>query len=321
MNCMYLKYQQLIWIVLFTAFTVGLKAQPPIDIGKETEIKKEYTNQLEFWEDSVATFSNDLQKKIMEDERLEVCYAMIPILVKALKQENAFSYPFDNLEFISKIYAPDSTFRILTWFVRLDDVGYKYFGTLQMNDESKQLLPFFHEQEPIENLVKETLPLNKWYGAMYYNVTKVSYDKKDYYMLYGWDGNNLLTHKKVLDVLHFKEGKPVLGAPIIEYESAMQQGTFNRVFLEYNKGATVNLNYDDELKMIVFDHIVPEDGKSFGMYPTYIPDGTYEALRFEKGVWRYVEKVFHQTQDEAPIPAPLFKDKGPLPVELPKNNN
>jgi len=302
------------------AFAAGLKAQPPIEIGEETEVEKTFVSQLEFWEDSVATFSNDLQKKITEDERLETCYAMIPILVKALKQDNSFSYPFDNLEFISKTYAPDSTFRMLTWLIRLDEVGYRYFGTLQMNNDDNQLFPLFHIQEPIVNLVKETLPLNKWYGAIYYNITKESYQQKDYYMLYGWDGNNLLSHKKVLDVLHFEEGKPVLGAPIIEYESDMQQGTFNRIFLEYNKGATVNLNYDDDLKMIVFDHIVPEDGKSIGMYPTYIPDGTYEALKFENGKWEYVEKVFHQTQDEAPIPAPLFKDKGPLPVELPKNN-
>jgi len=317
---MFLKYQQLIWIVLLVAYSALLTAQPPIDIGKETEVEKMAVSQLEFWEDSVATFSNDLQKKITQDERIEACYSMIPILVQALKQDNSFSYPFDDLEFISKAYAPDSTFRMLTWLVRLDDVGYKYFGTLQLNNAENQLFPLFHEQEPIENIMKETLPLNKWYGAMYYNVTKVTYAQKDYYMLYGWDGNNLLSNKKVLDVLHFKEGKPVLGAPIIKYESKMQQGTFNRLFLEYNKGATVNLNYDSDLQMIVFDHLVPEDGKSFGMYPMYIPDGTYEALKFENGMWQYVEKVFHQTQDEAPIPAPLFKNKGDIPFDLPKNN-
>jgi len=316
---MHLTYLKLTLFLLFGSFFCGLKAQPPLEIGDETEKETIPVSQLEFWEDSVATFSDDLQKKITETERLKTCHSMIPVLAQALKQENSFSYPFDDLEFISKTYAPDSTFRILTWLVRLDEVGYKYFGTLQMNNTENQLFPLFHIQEPIDNLVKETLPLNKWYGAIYYNITKVSHEQKDYYMLYGWDGNNLLSHKKVLDVLHFEADKPVLGAPIIEYESMMQQGTFNRVFLEYNKGATVNLNYDEDLKMIVFDHIVPEDGKSFGMYPTYIPDGTYEALKFENGKWQYVEKVFHQTQDEAPIPAPLFKDKGDLPFELPKN--
>jgi len=307
-------------IFSFLIFSSAISvAQPVTEISNKTLDEDTIMTRLEFWEDSLTTFSNAIQKKVTENERLEACYNMIPVFVQALKEDDSFSYSFDDLEFISKTYAPDSTFRLLTWLVRLDEVGYRYFGTMQMNNENNDLFPLFHQQEPIENIMKATLNFKQWYGAIYYNITKVSHQQKDYYMLFGWDGNDMLSQKKVLDILHFEKGKPVLGAPIIEYKTPIQQGTFNRMFLEYNKEATVNLNYDADLDMIVFDHIVPEDGKSFGMYPTYLPDGSYEALKFTKGKWQYVEKVFHQKQDEAPIPAPLFKDKGPLPVELPKN--
>lgn len=318
----YCMIKKVFFVFIAVANFLIVSAQPPteIDTSKEGDTPIDtLENKLEFWEDSIATFSSDLQKKIIESERLDACYKMIPLFAQALKEPGSFEYPFDNLEFISKAYAPDNSFRIMTWLVRLDNAGYRYFGTLQMNNSENKLIPFYHIKKPIENLGKVTLGLDKWYGAIYYNVSKVSHNKTDYYMLYGWDGNDFLSNKKVLDVLYFEDGKPQLGAPIITYKSQMQQGVFNRMFLEYNSAATVNLNYDEDLEMIVYDHIGPEDGKSFGMYPTYIPDGTYEALKFENGIWQYVEKVFHETQDEAPIPSPLFKDKGPLPVELPKN--
>src|SRR5688500_15928245 len=36
-------------------------------------------------------------------------------LVRALQIKNSFFYPFDSVQGISKVYAPDSTFRIFTW--------------------------------------------------------------------------------------------------------------------------------------------------------------------------------------------------------------
>src|SRR5258708_45254 len=41
--------------------------------------------------------------------------------VKALKTSNSFYYPFDSLQTISKLYAPDSSFRIFTWQLVVSD--------------------------------------------------------------------------------------------------------------------------------------------------------------------------------------------------------
>jgi len=305
-----------IYFVCCCIFTTCLVyGQPPMEIGNTVPKENAY-NKIEFWEDSIATYTNDLQNKVIAEDRLLVNKKIIPLLVKALREPDSFSYPFDNLEYLAKAYAPDSTFRLLTWFVKLDNGESRYFGTIQLNNGNNDIIPFFQNKTEIIDIRNANLNPQKWYGAIYYNITKISDKKKDYYMLYGWDGGSFLSNKKILDVLYFEEDSIKLGAPIIQ--SKKGDKPINRLILEYKKEATVSINYDEVLEMIVYDHTIPEDGKSFGMYPTYIPDGSYEALKFKNGMWQYVEKVFHQTQDEAPINVPLFEDKGTPPGVEPK---
>jgi len=305
------------FVVCLMLITGLAYSQPPMDIGNAVPKEEQQYSKLEFWEDSIATYTHDLQNKVVDEDRLLTNKKIIPLLVKALREPGSFNYPFDNLEYLAKAYAPDSTFRLLTWFVKLDNGENRYFGAIQQNNENNKIVPFFQNKNDIVDIRNAKLNPEKWYGAIYYNITKVSDKKRDYYMLYGWDGGSFLSTKKILDVLYFEGDSIKLGAPIIQTKN--DEAPIHRLILEYKKEAAVTINYDDTLGMIVYDHIIPEDGKSFGMYPTYVPDGSYEALKFKKGTWQYVEKVFHQTQDEAPITVPLFEDKGPLPVSFPKN--
>jgi len=308
-----LTFMRILSIVVFTLMVCFAYGQPPIEIGN-TVPKENHYSKIEFLEDSIVTFTNDLQNKVIAEDRLAVNKSIIPLFVKALREPGSFNYPFDNLEYIAKTYAPDSTFRMFTWFVKLDNGESRYFGAIQQNDEENKIIPFFQNKTEITDIRNAKLNPQKWYGAIYYNITKVSDKQRNYYMLYGWDGGSFLSTKKILDVLYFDEDSIKLGAPIIESKRGKEP--ISRLILEYKKEAAVSINFDEELQMIVYDHIIPEDGKSFGMYPTYIPDGSYEALQFKNGMWQYVEKVFHQTQDEAPITAPLFEDKGPPPVDI-----
>jgi len=296
----------------------GAVAQPTTDIGPQTN--ETNLDALQAYEDSLFNIAASIKDKLLFQDRLIACYDFIPVFVNSLKEPGSFDYDFPNLDFISTVYAPDSTFRIMTWLVKVDESSHRYFGTLQMNDEELKMYPFFDIAEPIENLWNSQLDLNKWYGCIYYNIVKKTHGDKDIYVMLGWDGNNLFSKKKILDVLSFENGTPKLGLPIVQMKRE-GQGTryYHRAIFEYKSNATVTVNYDEELGMFIWDHLVPEDGKAFGIYATYIPDGTYEALQFEKGKLKYVEKVFHQTQDEPPIPRPLFEDKGDIPVQLPKN--
>jgi len=303
--------------ILFSATLIF--AQPKTEISYQSnEVELDV---MQAYEDTLFNLAAGIKEKILFEERLAACYDFIPMVVTALKEPNSFYYDFSNLEFISNVYAPDSTFRIMTWMMKINENNFRYFGALQLNSPDLKMYPFFDLAEPIDDLWRGTLPLTKWYGCIYYNIVKQSYKGKDAYVLFGWDGNNLFSKKKIVDVLSVnKEGQPTLGMPIFELErDGKGVNTYNRAIFEYKSNATVTVNFDEDLDMIVFDHLVPEDGKAFGLYATYIPDGTYEAMQFEKGKFKYVEKVFHQTQDQPPMPKPLFEDKGEIPVSLPGN--
>jgi hypothetical protein len=62
--------------------------------------------------------------------------------------------------------------------------------------------------------------------------------------------------------------------------------------------------------MIVFDHLTSESSEPQKRF-TLIPDGDYEAFKWQNGKWVHVNKLFNQTlQDgQAPRPQPLDKDK------------
>ena len=57
------------------------------------------------------------------------------------------------------------------------------------------------------------------------------------------------------------------------------------------------MNYDPDLDMIVFDHLISETDEP-EKKNTYIPDGTYEGFKWQNGQWLHVDKIFDfQLQD------------------------
>jgi hypothetical protein len=133
--------------------------------------------------------------------------------VRSLKTEGSFNYPFDSLTRISILYPADRSFRIFNWQLPLTSGTQRYFGTIQMNTKKGlQLFPLYDYSDRIKN-PEDTVTNNEhWYGALYYKIMQVKSRGKNYYMLFGWDGNNMTSNKKVLEVLSFnKEHEVVFG--------------------------------------------------------------------------------------------------------------
>ena len=53
----------------------------------------------------------------------------------------------------------------------------------------------------------------------------------------------------------------------------------------------MSLKYNNELKMIVFDHLSPFESRYQGVYQFYGPDFSYDGLEFNKGIWRLISDV------------------------------
>ncbi len=324
-----LLMQQLISLCILLLALASQAQQKPVSntskLPQRPTLSKHDLKQIKAIEDTLKSLSYITLNDSTDEGRKKACYTMIPTLVRALKITNSFYYPFDSVVSISKVYPPDSTFRILTWQMQ-QRTSFRYYGVMQMRSGEMKIFPLVDNSDTMQHQTQQILGKNNWYGCLYYNILLHIVNKKKYYTLFGYERGDFLTKRKILEVLTFNEEKePVFGAPLFlkhEGDSAkpMRTDTFNRYFIEYKWKANPTMNYDKKLDLIVFDHLVPPRDIARDTYFTYVQDGTYEGFKWVNNHWVWLEKVFTFSIDEndnPPIPSPLFGTPHKQP-ELPK---
>jgi hypothetical protein len=261
-------------------------------------------------EDSLKLLSAQIMGGITSADRLKADSSFTKMFVRALKINNSFYYPFDSLISISKLSPPDSSFKIFTWQLIVNDNVTRQHGAIQTktNDGSLNLLPLIDKSDVIAN-VADTIGNNyNWIGAIYYQVIEKQVDGKTCYTLLGYDENSIRSNKKIIEVLTFKNGRPVFGGPYFNFNGNIAGSRF---VLEYKKNASPRLTYDKDMDMIIYEHLISETGEPQKKF-TYIPDGDYEGLQWKNGKWHHIEKIFTQQlkEGEAPVPNPIRDEKG-----------
>ncbi|MEY4886382.1 MAG: hypothetical protein RL151_1691, partial [Bacteroidota bacterium] len=89
------------FLIIFVLFTQGIQAQ---------------------WrEDSLKVIAQRILTGKDAAERFRADSAFTRMLVRALSTPHSFRHPFDSLQNISRVYAPDSSFRMFTWQVIRDE--------------------------------------------------------------------------------------------------------------------------------------------------------------------------------------------------------
>lgn len=218
------------------------------------------------------------------NERITSCYYFIQTLKEALKVPNSFYYDFTSLKTVSALRPDDDKFRIFTWNLILDSGKYMYFGAIQMNtSDSLILFGLYDSSDYNRDLIYGQFDNRHWVGALYYQIHHYKWKKEDYYIVFGWDGQDAKTNRKVLDVLWFDdEGRPNFGKEIFNFDGDVQA----RVIFDFSDQTAMLLRYDKDEKAIVFANLVPINPLLEGRYENYVPDGTYDYMKFEKGVWK-----------------------------------
>lgn len=238
------------------------------------------------------------------------------ILVRALVQDNSFYFPFDSLKAISKLYSEDSSFRIFTWQVVKDDDYCRQRGFIQMRKPTgnQKFIPLRDVSEFTEADTDTIADPGGWIGAVYYRIIEKDYLGKKYYTLLGYDENNNRSTKKWIDVMRFDEkGIPVFGLPAAFSfaKDSVPKADVNRFLLEYKKDGRARVQYDEDMDMILFDHLISESNEP-NKKSTLIPDGDYEGFQWTNGQWLHIDKVFNfKLKDgEAPVPEAIdFNNK------------
>lgn len=269
---------------------------------------------LEKKEDTLAIFANQIIHGRNAEARFEADSQFTKLFVRALQTKNSFYYPFDSLITIAKVIPADSTFRIFTWQLVINGDIARQHGAIQMRtaDGSLKLFPLIDRSDQIAN-INDTVTSNlAWIGALYYKIIEEKSFGKKYYTLLGFDDNNLSSDRKIIEILTFKDGQPVFGGNFFSFrDNSLHKNSFARYIMEYKKNAGPRLNYDKDLQIIIYEHLISETAEPKKKY-TYIPDGDYEGLRWKDGKWVHIEKVFNQITPEGkePVPEPILDSKG-----------
>lgn len=224
------------------------------------------------------------------------------LFINELNLPGSFYNKFDSIDFVSFIYPPDSSFRLITWQARVAESKFTYSGCLQ----TKDTLYVFKNREGYYNHPDfNTMELNSanWYGCLYYNIKTFVFQKNEMHVIFGFQQPGIASSRKIMDVLWFKQGKPIFGAPV--FCNKKNDNCVNRMVLEYSSNATVRLNYDEEYKMIIFDHLIKGSNPEFKGQMANFTDGSYEAYKMRKnGTWEYIEMLWHDKQKEPPTDKP-----------------
>ncbi len=285
-------------------------------------------SQLEKQQDSLLPFSFQIVNAPEPNQRFRADSFFIRLLVRTLKIPNSFYFPFDSLQSISRLYAPDSSFRIFTWQIKEDDYQYFQRGAIQIRtgDGSLKLFPLHDYSTFTPKPADSVRGPNNWIGAIYYRIIQKKYNGENFYTLLGFDDFTVNSNKKWMEVLTFNnQGQPVFGGPYFSFKNdsaAAAKYKASRFYIEYKKEAVASFNYDTALNMIIYDHLISESEEP-NRRETYVPDGDYEGFTWQNGQWLHVSKVFNTALQDGQFPADkkILNDDGGINEELLKQQS
>jgi len=265
-------------IAIFIFIPVVLLAQ------KDNDMLKHYQDSIKKCFSEIISTSND-SVKVNNNNRI------IYYFEKILDSKESFIFPFDSLKNMGIFTSPDKKFRLYNWNIQFANGEFEYSGFLQVNDEELKTMlvfPLIDKSKEIKNPEHETTTNENWFGALYYQIIMIKEKNTTYYTLLGWDGNNDFTNRKIIEVLYFTDdGKPKFGKNIFKLEDERKK----RIIFEYSYLASMALNFNEKLNMIIYDHLAPSSSRLEGQYQYYGPDFSYDGLYFKNGKWNEEKNI------------------------------
>lgn len=301
--------RRFISIIFILIVSSGLFGQSSSDMEALKKLEEQLITKLK----EVRTFT-ERSDQIKPNNEFE------ELLRKALAYDGAFVYPFDELgRMMGTIKSPDGAFRLFNWNLEYGEhEEQKYHCLIMKKDPRKNnfvIIELFDKSENASYQVEYEAKTEKtWYGALYYKIIPVERMGGTVYTLLGWDGNNMMSNKKIIETMQFnRTDKVKFGQAIFRAEDDKSK---RRVIFQYNKQSVMSLKYQETKKtnMIIFDHLSPTSPNLEGMKDWYVPDLSFDAYVLQNGKWQYVPDVDARTGKK-------FKTKynAPDTEKVPKN--
>lgn len=271
--------------------------------------------EIQSIEDTLMVYSHMIINDSIDENRFASTKLFIPMLVKALKKKNSFEYKFDKLKHVSIQYPQDSTFRVFTLHLFVNNDEYHYFGAIQMNTEDLNLIPLIDRKDQIQDIEQQQTDNENWYGVVYYNVLDFDTPEGKKYLLFGYDGYSFFDRRKIVDVLSIENNKATFGHPVfIKKEKGRIIEEKKRILLEFSARASVKLNYDLIEEAIVYDNLISIGPLGPNEKNSFVPDGSYQGYKLseEGGYWEHITKMFcdcPRVDGDAPRPSPVLENE------------
>lgn len=258
-------------------------------------------------------FYGDIMINALESSTRERAEKLFYKLFKEqLSGEDSYDEDWSWLRWISVLSPDDNAFKIYTWEWKQDEDNYKYFGFIQFPDNS--FVELTGEQSEWRDLAYDERTMDDWISALYYKIMEYESSEGKVYLLFGRNQFNKYDNVKLVETLTIKDKKLVFGHPAFVRDGR----SLNRLVLRYADDAMVSVNYNEDLNLLMYDHLIPRIGRLEGQGETYLPDGSYEGYALSEGQWKYVEKIYNHVYDEAPRPKPVLDNTQEGTIVKPK---
>jgi hypothetical protein len=300
----------IITLLLIICFKLNIQAQdfensaPARYQVHQTDIST--LTELEILEDSLVFFADSMYNSPVAENRIEGNDRFIQVMKRFLRANNSYNFPCKKLSTkITLLSSPDNAFKLYNWeIMQANDAG-RYYGVIQLADGN--IVPMVDISDKVLRGGEDSVFTDtRWYGCLYYNIIPQDIGGQKVYFLLGWNGNSINSERKVIEPFGFNSrGKAIFGAPMFNIIDRGKRKSANRFMIEYQKGARVSMNFDKETDMIILDHCESQIGDPAKKY-TYIPDGTYDGLKWDGMKWNMSENVI-QIQDLQQGNAPADK--------------
>ena len=281
-------------VIIFSLFVFRFSAS-----GAQAGLTDEEKNYFEKVQDSLARYVHLEIKAVNNAGKMEYNAQFLTLLDEALNHTHSEKFSFDSLQkFKMLLIAPDKELRVFTWNMAMDDETQRYFGYIQhleKNTGKWSLTKLEDRSEEIKNPDNSLLTAEKWYGCWYYRIIETYVKQKKFYTLLGWDGNDHITQKKLIETVTFNSnGEPEFAG---NFEVHKLMGKTDReitvwqkrVIFEYKQGAVMALKFDEGSHLIINEHLSPEESWQKGQYQYYVPDLSLDGYIFKKGKWVFVK--------------------------------
>lgn len=273
-------------------------------------------------EDSIISLHAGMLSEPISEIRYQKNEQLLYLLEEMLQMKNSFNYKFDSLKTISILTSADKKVRIFTWYVMDDRNNCEYFGFLQSyNEQQKRYMvyPLTDKSSRIANPNTQTLTHHSWFGAMYTHLLETQTSTHTYYTLLGWNGGNIFSQYKVIDVLSINtKGAPTFGAPIFRNYSKTK---VYRIVFEYARNSKLHLDYSKEYyarrsgkkdkhthkytydtiatNMIIFNRLIPIDESLANVPQYYVPEASLNDGFIEQdGRWVFKPGVEGRNKEQ-----------------------